>query len=102
MRLGCVQAKQFGSEIEIAASVGDTRLWYRVPAAFGDQVRAEPFLVAGILPAMARGEALEVSSAIGISPRLSASLPKVQQILHAWIPALQKIDVKATCSSPAQ
>lgn len=101
MRLSCVQAKQSGSDIEIAASVGETKLWYRVPAAFGDQVRAGPFLVAGLMPAMARNEELEVCPGTEISPRLYRALPKIQQILHAWVPALHEIEVKANCGSPA-
>jgi hypothetical protein len=100
MRLSCVQAKQFGSEIEIAANIGETRLWYRVPAAFGEQVRSEPFLVAGLMPAMVSGGGLAVSSDLGISPRLLASLPRIQQILHTWIPALRKIDVEARPEMP--
>jgi 7-cyano-7-deazaguanine synthase in queuosine biosynthesis len=101
MRLSFAPAKQFGQELEIAATIGETRLWYRIPSALAGEVRAEPFLVAGLMPAMARGEKLEVSSSFRISPRLFTSLPKIQQILHVWVPALKEIEVQTVCGTPA-
>jgi len=101
MRLGGVQAKDFGSEIEISANIGDKRLWYRVPSSFAGEVRAEAFVIAGLMSAMAKGESLEVSPELRISRRLLGSLPTIQHILHAWIPALQIINVRANCGLPA-
>lgn len=101
MRLTSVHAEPLGPEIEVAAIVGESTLWYRIPAAFADQVRPEAFLVAGLMPSMASGETLEVSADLRISPRLFGSIPKIQHILHAWVPALQTVDVRANCGLPA-
>ncbi len=100
MRLSSVHEKTTASEVEISGSFGETRLWFRVPAGLGDQVRPNPFIVAGLMPAMLKGEPLEVSPEYTISPRLLASLPKIQHILHAWIPALQIVEVLATPGVP--
>jgi hypothetical protein len=101
MYLDCVESKQIGQEIELSAIIGETRLWYRVPGLFAGRVRAEAFLVSALMPAMARGESLELSTQICISPRLLKSIPKIQEILHAWNPALRKIAVRTNSGAPA-
>jgi hypothetical protein len=53
----------------------------------------EPFLIAALLPAMVLGGALQVDAPV--SPRLLASLPKVQEILATWDRQLRPVPINA-------
>jgi hypothetical protein len=84
----------------LSASVGALRLWFSAPPGLPLAPRVEPFVVAGLLGAMASGEALEVDPGSPVSPRLLAGLEQIQGVLHAWNPRLSKIDVRATAGPP--
>lgn len=99
LRVASVQATRLASEIEYSAEVGLNRLWFRIPTEFAGELRPEPFVVAGLMPAMARREPLELVQNVHISSRLLHSLPTIQQILHAWVPALRPVEVVAQAGS---
>ena len=84
----------------LAALVAGRRLWFKAPADSLADARIEPFVVAGLLGAMASGEALEVDRGSPVSPRLLAGLEQIQEVLHAWNPRLSKIDVRAAADPP--
>jgi hypothetical protein len=71
------------------------RLWYRVPDSYPVARSADPFLAAALLPAMARGEELEVDSALTVSPELLENAFHLQEVFHTWNPALKKIPITA-------
>ncbi len=65
-------------------------VWYRVeegPLARG----TETFLAAALTPAMKVGGGLHLPGSV--SPRLSASIPKIQDIFHTWYPDFKKVAV---------
>ncbi len=65
-------------------------VWYQVaegPLARG----AETFLAAALTPAMKVGGGLHLTGTV--SPRLSASIPKIQDIFHTWYPDFKKVAV---------
>jgi hypothetical protein len=79
------------------------RLWFEVDAACGLAVsdRADPFLVAMLPIAMARGEGIEVRGRT--SPRLAWGIHELQRVHFAWWPRLVKIvDIQyATLEEPS-
>ena len=86
---------------EVAAEVDGYRLWYRLPATYPVSRSADPFLAAALLPAMVRGEDLEVEAPLTASPRLLANLARLQEIFHTWNPALTTVRISAA-SAPAE
>ncbi len=90
-----------GSKIVGLAQVGtakaETRLYYQFS---GDSVRpptaiADAFAAAMLIPAMARGEPLEIIPPI--SWRLHLQLPRIRDIFYAWYPEiLAKVPVITT------
>ncbi len=87
---------------EVAAEVDGYRLWYRLPAIYPFSRSADPFLAAALLPAMVRGEDLEVEAPLTVSPRLLANCARLQEIFHSWNPALRTVRITAETSAPAE
>jgi hypothetical protein len=80
---------EHGATVERSARVrwrgGEERLTVTVPAAYAsDPADASPFLPAALLPAMRRGEPLEVDGAV--SERLLHGLVRAQGAYAAWTP----------------
>jgi hypothetical protein len=84
---------------EVSALVGDFRLSYRVTPGVVSAASAGAFLAAALLPAMARGEPLELDPPHSACPRLLAGLDKLQEIFSVWIPQLHRVPVRA-CAAP--
>jgi len=72
-----------------------------VPLSYDISQTADPFLAAALLPAMARGEPLEVDPGLAVSPRLLTNIATLQEIHHCWNPALQTVPIWAR-TSPSQ
>ena len=86
---------------EVAAEVDGYRLWYRLPAAYPVSRSGDPFLAAALLPAMVRGEDLELEAPLTVSPRLLANAARLQEIFHCWNPALKTVRISAA-TAPAE
>ena len=82
--------------LEVAAEVDGFRLWYRVPDSYPVARSADPFLAAALLPAMVRGEGLEVDPALTVSPKLLKNAVHLQEIFHTWNPALELVPIAAS------
>jgi hypothetical protein len=80
---------------EVSAEVDGFRLWYRVPDSYPFARSADPFLAAALLPAMVRGEQLEVDPTLTVSPKLLKNIFRLQEIFHTWNPALNMVEVTA-------
>ena len=80
---------------EISADIDDFRLWYRLPESYAVPASADPFLAAALLPAMARGEPLEIDPSLPASPKLLKNLAIYQDIYHSWNPALKIVSIEA-------
>lgn len=81
--------------VEVSASVDGFRLWYRVPKAYPVSRMGDPFLASALIPAMLRGEELEIDPGLPVSPRLLRNTSLVQDIHHCWNPVLKKIPIRA-------
>ena len=86
---------------EVSASIDDFRLWYRVPASCPTSRTGDPFLAAALLPAMSRGEPLEIESGLPVSPKLLRNTRRLQEIHHCWNPALRMVEVAAEVAPAA-
>ena len=80
---------------EVAAEVDGYRLWYRLPAAYPVSRSGDPFLAAALLPAMVRGDDLELEAPLTVSPRLLVNAARLQEIFHTWNPALRTVRIGA-------
>ena len=85
----------------VSAIIDGFRLWYRLPRAFPFVRAGDPFVAAALLPAMARGESLDVDPDLPVSPLLLAGLARLQAIHHSWNRALKVIPVRAVASPAA-
>jgi len=68
------------------------KLYYKVPQG-PVTAGADPFLTATLIPAMKAGGPLQIKGPV--SQRLMNTIPKIQEIFHAWYPEFQKIQVEA-------
>src|SRR3989338_4189315 len=68
-------------------------IWYRLSEGLAVSP-AESFLAAALIPAMKVGGSLHVTESI--SPKLRDALPTIQDILHCWDRAFQKIAIELT------
>ncbi len=98
MKITDGEIKTRDDQIEVSAHVDGFRLWYRVPKIYSVNRAAEPFLAAALLPAMIRGEALEIDSRLTVSPKLLRNLALLQEIHHCWNPAFKIIPIEAATS----
>ena len=81
--------------VEVSADVDGFRLWYRLPARLPISRTGDPFLVSALLPAMVRGEALEIDPGLPVSPKLLGNISRLQEIHHSWNPALEVVPIRA-------
>lgn len=95
MRVTRIGLARAGDERVLSADVGGVEIWYRVPADRSPEVRADPFVAAAVMPAMAAGEPIEIDSDAAVSPRLLRGIDKIQDILRVWFPALEKVEIRA-------
>lgn len=85
--------------VEVSAEVDGFRLWYRLPRSYPVVRAGDPFLAAALLPAMLRGEKLEVDPRLPVSPKLLKNLALLQEIHHSWNPVLKIIPISAQTSA---
>jgi hypothetical protein len=95
MQIGKWQRKQRQDMAEVSAEIDGFRLWSRVPGSYAVFQTADPVLAAALLPAMAKGEPLEIDASLPVSPRLLTHVGTLQEIYHCWNPALKKIPISA-------
>ncbi len=84
---------------EVSASIDGFRLWYRVPRDFAVSRTGDPFLAAAILPAMLRGETLQLDPGLTVSPTLLKNVEILQGIYSCWNPVFKVIPVEAGTKS---
>jgi len=101
MRITGWETRERGETKETSAAIDDFRLWFRLPKSYPVSQAGDPFLAAALLPAMLKGEPLEVDASLAVSPRLLANTPRLQDIHHNWNPILKIISIEAR-RSPAQ
>lgn len=85
--------------LEISADVDGFRLWYRVPRSSPVSGAADPFVAAALLPAMLRGEALEIDPGLSVSPKLVENLRSLQEIYHCWNPVFRIVPIEAATAA---
>src|SRR5262245_36307721 len=95
MRVADVQVRRLAGATELSADLGGYTVWYRFPADFAVSPRGDAPLAAALLPAMLRGEPLEVERRAPVSPRLLDGIDTLQDIFRTWYPFLQKVPVRA-------
>lgn len=85
--------------------IGEQRLWFRVPADWPVRPSGDPFVIAGLLPAMRLGVPLEVDPEMPVSPALLDNLHHIQDVFRLWGPAMRQpfriVPVRATPGAPA-
>lgn len=89
------EIKELDDSLEISASIDDFRLWYRVPKSFAVSGAGDPFLAAALLPAMLKGEPLQIDPGLPVSPKLLKNLSVLQGIHRCWNPIFNVIPVNA-------
>ena len=96
MKIGNPEIKALADTVEVSADVDGFRLWYRVPKAYQVSGSGDPFLAAALLPAMLKGEKLEIDPGMPVSPKLLENLSQLQEIHHCWNPVLKIVPIQAT------
>lgn len=71
--------------VEVSAMLGGEKLWYVLPATHAPSVlRGDAFAVAGLLPAMRLGMALEIDASLPVDPVLLLNLERLQKVFILW------------------
>jgi len=82
--------------VEVSATVDGFRLWYRLPNSYPVSQAGDPFLAAALLPAMLRGEKIEIDPSLPVSPKLLENVFLLQEIHHCWNPVFKVVPISAT------
>jgi hypothetical protein len=98
MRVSGIREHSSDGVTEVSAQIDGFTLFYQFSGARAVSMRGDAFLAAALIPAMARGEALEIDSAMPVSPRLLAGVERIQDVLHSWNPKLRKVAIRAEVS----
>ncbi len=88
--------------MEVSADVDGFRLWYRVPKLYPLSRAGDAFLSSALLPAMRRGEKLEIDPTLPVSPKLLRNVFLLQEIFYSWNPKELKIIPVSANVSPAE
>jgi hypothetical protein len=99
MQITDVDLQRTSGADEISADIGGFRLWYRITPGGVLAPSADAFLAAALLPAMVRGEPLELAGATA-SPRLLRGLDQIQVVFATWRRELQPVAVVAAEAPP--
>lgn len=94
MHASDIRLRVVDDQQELSAILDGFHLWYRFPLECPLALRGDPFVAAGLLPAMLAGENLVIDDA-PVSAQLLAGVERIQQIFHRWNPAYQIIEVQA-------
>lgn len=73
----------------ISAMVGDQELWFDIPEQLEYELRGEPFVIAGLLPAMRLGQPLVAHADLPICPELRGNLDRLQAVFRMWGPTMR-------------
>lgn len=88
-----------GSKLRITALLDGFPLWYQVPESYKISRNGEPFLAAAILPAMLKGERIDIDPEMPVSGRFQDNLNRLQEIYHSWNNDLKIVDINASNTS---
>jgi hypothetical protein len=80
---------------ELSGEIDGYRVWFRFPDDHPPALRGDPYVAAALLPAMLRGESIELDDDSPVSPRLLDGIGRIQDVLRLWYPRLRKIEIKA-------
>lgn len=80
---------------ELSAEIEGFNLYYRILGVTSPAPRGDGFLAAALIPAMVRGEPLEIDPDAPVSPRLLGGVNRIQDVLTLWNPRLRKIPIRA-------
>jgi hypothetical protein len=96
MRVTEIKLKQRENVVELSGFIDQFHLWFRFPSSYGvERLRGDAFLAASLLPAMLRGELLEIEESAPVSPKLLMEISHLQRIFHSWNPVFKIIEVTA-------
>ncbi|MFO7734500.1 MAG: hypothetical protein R6X21_12755 [Candidatus Aminicenantes bacterium] len=101
MRVTDWNLRETPDAVEVSADVDGFRLCYRLPKGFRFSRSGDPFLAASFLPAMLKGEPLEIDPSLPVSPMLLENISRLQEIHHSWNPVLKMIPIHAS-TAPAE
>lgn len=79
----------------VSAIVGSSRIYYRIINGDCPDVLGDPFIIAGLVPAMEQGVSLSVEPGIPVSSRLIENLERYQEIYTRWYPHLRPVAIEA-------
>jgi len=89
------------SHLCLAGRIDDFALWYRFPLSCHVRLSSEPFVAAGLLPAMLKGEPVQVAPGFPISTEFLENITELQRIFHCWNRLLKIVEVQCD-TAPAQ
>jgi hypothetical protein len=102
MRVTDIKLKQQENVVELSGFIDQFHLWFRFPSSHRvERLRGDAFLAASLLPAMLRGEPLDIEETAPVSPKLLMEVSHLQRIFHSWNPVFKIIQVTAKTAPAA-
>jgi hypothetical protein len=98
MRVHGIHLDSNSEDVELSGVIDDYRVWYKFPKGYSVSTKGDAFLAAALLPAMRKGEALEIEEGSPVSSRLLNGADQIQDIFQSWYPFLRKIPIRAQAS----
>jgi hypothetical protein len=101
MQVADWRIEESSDSTEVSADIDGFRLWYRSPKPYLISRSGDPFLASALLPAMLKGERLEIDPRLPVSPKLLDNISRLQEIHNCWNPQFKIITIDAA-KSPAE
>lgn len=95
MHISDYRIERAGDGCTVSASVDASRIYFRLINGDCSDVLGDPFLIAGLVGAMERGESICVAPDIPVSSRLIQNLGRFQEIYARWYPHLRTVAIDA-------
>ncbi len=95
MLINDYRIERSGEGCTVSASVGATRIYYRLINGDCVDVLGDPFVIAGLVQAMEQGSPVAVDPGIPVSSRLIENLDRFQAIYARWYPHLRPVAIEA-------
>jgi len=102
MRISAIELRRADEREILSGDLGSFTLSYQFPPGEARNATGDAFVAAGLLAAMARGEALELDPAYTISPMLARNLGTLQEVFSVWMPGLRRVEIEARTAPPPE
>jgi len=101
MRVDNLSLVQEDSSLCLTGQIDNFALWYKFPLSCQIRLNSEPFVAASLLPAMLKGEPIQLAPGFPISTEFLENITELQRVFHCWNRLLKIVEIQCE-TAPAE